>query len=184
MKNKKGFKNKSSIFLATLAGVCFTTSVGCLSYKANAAIGGGLRRAASFAGSVTGGIRRASTLGQAGVGNTGPLSSQITALNSRLTNLETQRNLEISKNNSTFNKAVMISGLVSSAAIVAGVIGGVVQQAKFIGLSRTQTETDQKIQQDLSNLRYSFQEQDIPEAEKTIINYYKENYGVDITQKN
>lgn len=179
MRNKISFKNKVSVGLVALAGICFTTSIGC--YRASAAINGlrsGIRRAGSITSSLSNGLRRSasvSSLRSTG----GPLS----ALNQRLSNLESQRNTEMIKNRSWFNKAIMASGVISSASIVAGVIGGIVQQSKFIGLSNEQSKLDQKVQEDLSNKRYTLQEKEIPEAERYIIDYYKENYGVDITKK-
>lgn len=174
------FKKSFSIGLATLAGICFTTSIG---YNRASAMVNGLRSSINRIGSIRGavgnsGLRRASTsnLSQ-------PVSTQLSALNQRLSNLETYRDAETARNNSRFNKAIMISGVVSSASIVAGVIGGIIQQSKFIGLSSEQSQLDQKVQEDLSNKRYYLQEKEIPEAEKYIINYYKENYGIDITKK-
>lgn len=180
MKNKISFKNKVSIGLVALAGICFTTSIGC--DKANAMVGG-LRNGLSRVGSIrraagNSGLRRASTSNLRSSTQT-----QLSAINQRLSNLESHREIEINRNNSKFNKAVMISGVVSSASIVAGVIGGIIQQSKFIGLSSEQSQLDQKVQEDLSNKRYNLQEKEIPEAEKYIIDYYKENFGIDITKK-
>lgn len=176
------FKNKVSVGLVALAGVCFTTSIGC--YRASAMVNGlrsGASRAASISSSLSSGLRRASSASSLGGGAVG--SIRLSTLNQRLSNLESQRQAEITKNKSAFNKAIMISGVVSSASIVAGVIGGIIQQSKFIGLSSDQSRLDQKVQEDLSSMRYTLQEKEIPEAENHIINYYKENYGIDITKK-
>lgn len=176
------FKNKVSVGLVALAGVCFTTSIGC--YRASAMVNGlrsGVSRAASMNSTLSNGLRRASSASSLG-GGAGQ-SIRLSALNQRLNNLETQRQAEISKNKSIFNKAIMISGVISSASIVAGVIGGIIQQSKFIGLSSDQSRLDQKVQEDLNNMRYTLQEKEIPEAEKHIIDYYKEHYGLDITKK-
>lgn len=180
MKNKMNFKNKVSIGLVALAGICFTTSIGC--DKASAMVAGlrnSLSRTSSIRSAVgSSGLRRSSTYN---LGNS--TQQQLSALNQRLSNLESHREMETRKNNSGFNRAVMISGVVSSASIVAGVIGGIIQQSKFIGLSSEQSQLDQKVQEDLSNKRYNLQEKEIPEAERYIIDYYKENYGIDITKK-
>ena len=67
--------------------------------------------------------------------------------------------------------------------MVAGVVGGVIQQAKFIEFSSEQAKIDQTVQEDLTDKRYHFQEVEVPEAEQYIIDYYKENFGIDITKQ-
>lgn len=109
-------------------------------------------------------------------------SSNLTSLSQRLLTLENQRELEIQKSQHPLTKTLIVSGLVSSGALVAGVVGGLIQQSGFRDLQKQQAEIDQSVQEDLTNKRYYFQEKEIPEAEQTIIDYYKENYGIDITQ--
>ena len=193
MYNKLNFRNKKVIALSTLASFCITTPLICSGDEASASM---LARAGSSAsrslGSSLGRIsvgrasttslRRASTT--SGLNSNNRLSTgSLSALNQRLTNLETQRNLEVQKNNHKFNKAIIVSGLISSAAMVAGVVGGVIQQAKFIEFSSEQAKIDQTVQEDLTDKRYHFQEVEVPEAEQYIIDYYKENFGIDITKQ-
>ena len=193
MYNKLSFRNKKVIALSTLASFCITTPFICSDNEASASM---LARAGSNASrslrSSLGGtsvgrdsttsLRRASTT--SGLNSNNRLSTgSLSALNQRLTNLETQRSLEVQKNNHMFNKVIMVSGLISSAAIVAGVIGGVVQQSKFIDFSNQQAQADQMVQEDLTDKRYHFQEVEVPEAEQYIIDYYKENFGIDITNQ-
>lgn len=193
MYNKLSFRNKKVIALSTLASFCITTPFICSDNEASASM---LARAGSSAsrslGSSLGRIsvgrasttslRRASTT--SGLNSNNRLSTgSLSALNQRLTNLETQRNLEVQKNNHKFNKAIIVSGLISSAAMVAGVVGGVIQQAKFIEFSSEQAKIDQTVQEDLTDKRYHFQEVEVPEAEQYIIDYYKENFGIDITNQ-
>ena len=193
MYNKLNFRNKKVIALSTLASFCITTPLICSGDEASASM---LARAGSSAsrslGSSLGRIsvgrasttslRRASTT--SGLNSNNRLSTgSLSALNQRLTNLETQRNLKKKKNNHKFNKAIIVSGLISSAAMVAGVVGGVIQQAKFIEFSSEQAKIDQTVQEDLTDKRYHFQEVEVPEAEQYIIDYYKENFGIDITKQ-
>ena len=193
MYNKLSFRNKKVIALSTLASFCITTPLICSGDEVSASM---LARAGSSAsrslGSSLGRIfvgrasttslRRASTT--SGLNSNNRLSTgSLSALNQRLTNLETQRSLEVQKNNHMFNKVIMVSGLISSAAMVAGVVGGVIQQAKFIEFSSEQAKIDQKVQEDLTDKRYHFQEVEVPEAEQYIIDYYKENFGIDITKQ-
>lgn len=193
MYNKLNFRNKKVIALSTLASFCITTPLICSGDEVSASM---LARAGSSAsrslGSSLGRIsvgrasttslRRASTT--SGLNSNNRLSTgSLSALNQRLTNLETQRNLEVQKNNHKFNKAIIVSGLISSAAMVAGVVGGVIQQAKFIEFSSEQAKIDQTVQEDLTDKRYHFQEVEVPEAEQYIIDYYKENFGIDITKQ-
>ena len=193
MYNKLSFRNKKVIALSTLASFCITTPLICSGDEVSASM---LARAGSSAsrslGSSLGRIsvgrasttslRRASTT--SGLNSNNRLSTgSLSALNQRLTNLETQRNLEVQKNNHKFNKAIIVSGLISSAAMVAGVVGGVIQQAKFIEFSSEQAKIDQTVQEDLTDKRYHFQEVEVPEAEQYIIDYYKENFGIDITNQ-
>ena len=193
MYNKLNFRNKKVIALSTLASFCITTPLICSGDEASASM---LARAGSSAsrslGSSLGRIsvgrasttslRRASTT--SGLNSNNRLSTgSLSALNQRLTNLETQRNLEVQKNNHKFNKAIIFSGPISSAAMVAGVVGGVIQQAKFIEFSSEQAKIDQTVQEDLTDKRYHFQEVEVPEAEQYIIDYYKENFGIDITKQ-
>ena len=193
MYNKLSFRNKKVIALSTLASFCITTPLICSGDEVSASM---LARAGSSAsrslGSSLGRIsvgrasttslRRASTT--SGLNSNNRLSTgSLSALNQRLTNLETQRSLEVQKNNHMFNKVIMVSGLISSAAMVAGVVGGVIQQAKFIEFSSEQAKIDQTVQEDLTDKRYHFQEVEVPEAEQYIIDYYKENFGIDITKQ-
>lgn len=193
MYNKLNFRNKKVIALSTLASFCITTPLICSGDEVSASM---LARAGSSAsrslGSSLGRISvgRASTTSLRRVSTTSGLNSNnrlstgsLSALNQRLTNLETQRNLEVQKNNHKFNKAIIVSGLISSAAMVAGVVGGVIQQAKFIEFSSEQAKIDQTVQEDLTDKRYHFQEVEVPEAEQYIIDYYKENFGIDITKQ-
>lgn len=195
MYNKLNFRNKKVIALSTLASFCITTPLICSGDEASASM---LARAGSSASRSLGSslrgttVRRTSNTSSRRLSTTSGLNtstnrlstgSQLSALNQRLTDLEIQRNLETQKNNHTFNKVVMTSGLISSAAIVAGVIGGVVQQSKFIDFSNQQAQADQMVQEDLTEKRYYFQEVEVPRAEEYIINYYKENFGIDITKQ-
>ena len=109
-------------------------------------------------------------------------SQNLASLSQRLQTLENQRELEIQKSQHPLNKTLIVTGLVSSGALVAGVVGGLIQQTGFRDLQKQQAEIDQSVQEDLTNKRYYFQEKEIPEAEQTIIDYFKENYGIDITQ--
>ena len=193
MYNKLNFRNKKVIALSTLASFCITTPFICSDNEASASM---LARAGSNASrslrSSLGGtsVGRASTTSLRRASTTSGLNSNnristgsLSALNQRLTNLETQRSLEVQKNNHMFHKVIMVSGLISSAAMVAGVVGGVIQQAKFIEFSSEQAKIDQKVQEDLTDKRYHFQEVEVPEAEQYIIDYYKENFGIDITKQ-
>ena len=193
MYNKLNFRNKKVIALSTLASFCITTPLICSGDEVSASM---LARAGSSASRSLGSslrgttVRRTSTTSLRRASTTSGLNSNnrlstgsLSALNQRLTDLEIQRNLETQKNNHTFNKVVMTSGLISSAAMVAGVVGGVVQQAKFIEFSSEQAKIDQKVQEDLTDKRYHFQEVEVPEAEQYIIDYYKENFGIDITKQ-
>ena len=193
MYNKLNFRNKKVIALSTLASFCITTPLICSGDEVSASM---LARAGSSASRSLGSslrvttVRRTSTTSLRRASTTSGLNSNnrlstgsLSALNQRLTDLEIQRNLETQKNNHTFNKVVMTSGLISSAAMVAGVVGGVVQQAKFIEFSSEQAKIDQTVQEDLTDKRYHFQEVEVPEAEQYIIDYYKENFGIDITKQ-
>lgn len=195
MDNKLNFKNKKVIALSTLASFCITTP---LIYSNDEASASMLARAGSSASrslrSSLGGttVRRTSTTSLRRVSTTSGLNtstnrlsagSQLSALNQRLNDLETQRSLEVQRNNHGFNKAIMVSGLIASASMVAGVVGGVAQQAKFIEFSSQQAKTDQMVQEDLNDKRYHFQEVEVPEAEQYIIDYYKDNFGIDITKQ-
>ena len=193
MYNKLNFRNKKVIALSTLASFCITTPLICSGDEVSASmlaragssasrsLGSSLDRISVGRASTTS-LRRASTT--SGLNSNNRLSTgSLSALNQRLTNLETQRNLEVQKNNHKFNKAIIVSGLISSAAMVAGVVGGVIQQAKFIEFSSEQAKIDQTVQEDLTDKRYHFQEVEVPEAEQYIIDYYKENFGIDITKQ-
>lgn len=195
MYNKLNFKNKKVIALSTLASFCITAPFICSNCEANASlvsrVGSSVRNLGSSLRG-TSSIRRTSTIGVQRIQTTSGLntstnrlstSSQLSALNQRLNDLEAQRSLEAQRNNHTFNKAIMASGLISSAAIVAGVVGGVVQQAKFIEAASQQAQIDQMVQEDLTDKRYHFQEVEVPEAEQYIIDYYRNNFGIDITKQ-
>lgn len=194
MNNKLNFKNKKVIALSTLASFCIATPFIHSNNEASASmlvragssmgrsLGGSLRRMSSSKSSTIS-SRRTSSASSLNLSNRLSTGSQLSALNQRLTNLETQRNLEVQRNNNKFNKAIMVSGFISTAAMVAGVVGGVVQQANFISFSSKQANTDQMVQEDLTDRRNYFQEIEVPEAEKYIIDYYKENFGIDITKQ-
>lgn len=188
MDNKLNFKNKKVIALSTLASFCITTPLiysndeasASMLARAGSSVSRSLRNGTNVRRNSSTSLRRTSTTS---VLNTSTSRISTSALNQRLTDLETQRNLEVQRNNHTFNKVVMVSGLVSSAAMVAGVVGGVIQQAKFIEFSSEQAKTDQMVQEDLTDKRYHFQEVEVPEAEQYIIDYYKDNFGIDITKQ-
>ncbi len=108
--------------------------------------------------------------------------SQLDMLNARIKSLENARDIEQQRANHPFNKAVVASGILSSGMLVAGVVGGIAQQLKFKDLADEQAKTDQQVQEDLTNKRYYFQEVEVKEAEQYIIDYYKNNYGIDITK--
>lgn len=108
----------------------------------------------------------------------------INNLNQRLTVLESQRVIEDQRSNHVFNKVVAASGILSGAMLVAGVVGGIAQQASFRAMVNDQAYESEQVQKDLNEKRDHFQEVEVPEAEDYIINYYKENYGIDITNKN
>lgn len=107
---------------------------------------------------------------------------QLQDLNQRVLNIETEKIMESQRTKHPFNKAVMVSGVVSSAALVGGIVGGLIQQVKFRDLAERQSYKDQLVQEDLVQKRNEFEEKEIPEAEQYIIDYYKENFGIDITQ--
>lgn len=195
MDNKLNFRNKKVIALSTLASFCITAP---LIYSNDEASASMLARAGSSASrslrsslggtsvrrtSATGLRRTSTTSGLNTSTNRISLNNQLSALNQRLDNLETQKSLEVQRSNHTFNKVVMASGFVASAAMVAGVIGGVVQQSNFIKFSSDQAKADQMVQEDLNDKRYHFQEVEVPEAEQYIIDYYKDNFGIDITKQ-
>lgn len=110
-------------------------------------------------------------------------NQNLTSLSQRLDVLEANQMIDIQRANHPFNKAVMTSGLIASAAMVAGVVGGIVQQSKFTQFTKEQTEKDQEVQEDLNNMKNHFQKNEVPEAEQYIIDYYQENFGVDISNK-
>ncbi len=202
MGNKLNFKIERNkvISLGTLASLCVTMPCVYSGDRASASMG----RAGSVASRVVTGVnlnrsiggrnslpnRTSSTSSSISTGSrisTSPsrlpsTSSNLTSLSQRLLTLENQRELEIQKSQHPLTKTLIVSGLVSSGALVAGVVGGLIQQSGFRDLQKQQAEIDQSVQEDLANKRYYFQEKEIPEAEQTIIDYYKENYGIDITQ--
>lgn len=195
MYNKLNFRNKKVIALSTLASFCITAPFICSDNEASASM---LARAgSSVSRSLRSGlsgttVRRTSSTGLRRTSTSSALNTstnrittggQLSSLTQRINDLEAQKNLEAQRNSHPFNKAVMISGLISSAAIVAGVIGGVVQQSKFIDFSNQQAQADQMVQEDLTQKRYHFQEVEVPEAEQYIIDYYKDNFGIDITKQ-
>lgn len=202
MGNKLNFKieRNKAISLGTLASLCVTMPCVYSGDRASASMG----RAGSVASRVVTGAnlnrsiggrnslpnRTSSTSSRISTGSrisTAPsrlpsTSSNLTSLSQRLQVLENQREIEIQKSQHPLTKTLIVSGLVSSGALVAGVVGGLIQQSGFRDLQKQQAEIDQDVQEDLTNKRYYFQEKEIPEAEQTIIDYYKENYGIDITQ--
>lgn len=109
--------------------------------------------------------------------------SRLSELSQRIGDLEQARDLERQKNASPLNRAVMVSGLVGSAAMVAGVVGGIIQQKKMMGLASEQSSIDQRAQKDLNDKRQTLQDKEIPEAVQDIIDYYKDHYGIQLTTK-
>lgn len=207
MSNKINSKSKKYLSLALLTAFCSSVPVVLNGKKSEAMIG----RIGSAARSLGNSVRRASITSKVSTGSINNISTSKTnltsnlnrrgssssigshsvtlntpkmpTLNERITNLEIAKDLENQRNNHGFNKAIVASGLVSSAALVAGVVGGIIQQSKFTKLAQEQAEKDQKIQQDLTVRRKYFQNKEVPEAEKEIIAYYKKNYGIDISKK-
>ena len=195
MSKKLNLLSKKSISLILLCA----TAPFVVSQDANAILGrvGGAAR--NLGNNVRNSIRRSSTssiasrssrintvrsgsstsnLVSSSVGN-----SKLNELSQKVQILEANRDLEIQKNNHKLNKAIVVSGLISSGALVAGVVGGIIQQSKFTKLSQEQAEKDQDVQEDLNVRKKYFQNKEIPEAEQYIIDYYKENYGIDISKK-
>lgn len=124
--------------------------------------------------------RRNSTSSMSSVSVAG--SSTANNLSQRLGALEHNLEIENQRKNHILNKVVVASGLVSGAMLITGVVGGIIQQARMMDLNKEQAEKDQKLQSDLTNMREVFNKKEIPEAEKHIIDYYKENFGIDITK--
>lgn len=124
--------------------------------------------------------RRNSTSSMSSVSVAG--SSTANNLSQRLGVLEHNLEIENQRKNHILNKVVVASGLVSGAMLITGVVGGIIQQARMMDLNKEQAEKDQKLQSDLTNMREVFNKKEIPEAEKHIIDYYKENFGIDITK--
>ncbi len=202
------FRVKKILSMATLASVCFTIPFVCYRSEANAGIlsrlggmvgslGNSVSRRLSTSGSIGGNVtstgagvitRRLSTVSSsAGVNDTGGTqgtssTQAINSLNQRLATLEESTILESQRANHLFTKAVVASGLVASGAMVAGVIGGVLQQSKFIEYTKEQAQMDQEVQENITNMRNHFQKTEVPEAEQYIIDYYKQNFGMDITK--
>lgn len=174
-------KNKSMLTFA-LINICVLS--GSL-VSANASI---IRRAPSVVSSIASAMNRSQNVRRvsSSLSTSSRLNptSTINTLNQRLTEIETQRTIEQQRPNHPFNKVVAASGVVSGAMLVAGVVGGIVQQAKFREMVNEQAYESEQVQKDLTEKRDHFQNVEIPEAEDYIINYYKENYGIDITQRN
>ena len=174
-------KNKSMLTFA-LINICVLS--GSL-VSANASI---IRRVSSVASSIGNVTNRSQHVRR--VSSSLSRSSQLNStldinnLNQRLTEIETQRTVEQQRPNHPFNKLVAASGVLSGAMLVTGVVGGIAQQAKFREMVNEQAYESEQVQKDLTEKRDHFQNVEIPEAEDYIINYYKENYGIDITQKN
>ena len=199
-------KSKKIISLATLASVCCTIPFMYSQTNANAGILGrifsGVRATSSSLlgsrvssqGNIVNNSRRLSASSRGSlvssnnggqdnrpVVRTGGVSGSANSLASRVEALETQQKIEAGRADHPFNKAVVASGLVASAAMVAGVVGGIIQQSKFTQFTKDQTEKDQKVQEDINAMKQVFQKKEFPEAEQYIIDYYKKNYGIDIT---
>ncbi len=175
-------KNKSMLTFA-LINICVLS--GSL-VSANASI---IRRVSSVASSIGNVTNRSQNVRRVSspLSRSSQLNStlDINNLNQRLTEIETQRTVEQQRPNHPFNKLVAnSSGVLSGAMLVTGVVGGIVQQAKFREMVNEQAYESEQVQKDLTEKRDHFQNVEIPEAEDYIINYYKENYGIDITQKN
>lgn len=106
------------------------------------------------------------------------------SLSRRLNALERNLQIEDQRRNHPLNKVIVASGLVSGAMLITGVVSGIIQQTRIMELNEKQVERDQKLQKDLSNMRDVFNNKEVPEAEKHIIDYYKDNFGIDITNNN
>lgn len=111
------------------------------------------------------------------------LSTTSISLNQRVTALEQQRTIESQKQNHPFNKAIAVGSVFSGAMLVAGVVGGILQTAAFRDMSNRHAKQNEQVQKHLTEKRDEFQNIEVPEAENYIINYYKDNYGIDITKK-
>lgn len=182
-------KNKKIIALSTLVAFCSTPLI--LNHKkANASM---ISRVGSVASKASKTIRgtypttsrlRTGSLRSTTSSNlsTSHLSNNLSMLQRKVNELEQQRSLEAQRGNHPLSKVVVGSGLVSGAMLVAGVVGGVIQQSKFMDLNKQQADKDQQVQQNLTSMRDIFNNKEVPEAEKHIINYYKDNFGIDITK--
>lgn len=203
MGKKYNSKSKKYISLALLTSFCATAPLVLNNNQANAMIGrvGGAVRSAtssirrsSSTGSIISRTSRSSVSSNATTGSKLPtakgsgilasnINSRLNDLSNKVENIEISRNLENQRNNHMLNKTIVASGLISSAALVAGVVGGIIQQSKFTQLAQEQAKKDQAVQEDLNLRRKYFQNKEVPEAEQYIIDYYRENYGIDITKK-
>lgn len=175
---KKNVKRMSNVFaLSALA------SVG-LGFGSDIAHASGVGRAVGSMrnmNTVSNTLRRGSTISN--ISSTGgSIRPNLSDLNQRLSNLEHQRATENARNKHPFNKAVMIAGVTSSATLVAGLVGGIIQQFNFRDLAEKQAARDQLVQEDLTKKRREFEDNEVKEAEQYIIDYYDKNFGIDITK--
>ena len=147
----------------------------------NAQTGGVSNGAILSTNGVNNAVNQANSTGST-QGNNTTLTNSSASLSQRLSSLENHLQIEQQRGNHPFNKLVMVSGVLGSSMVVVGTVAGIVQQKNFMSLTEEQARTDQAVQADLNNKRDHFNNVEIPEAEKTIIEYYKTNYGIDITQ--
>lgn len=146
-------------------------------------VGSRASRVQSISGSISGVVQGGASGSGGGSRNGSIVGGSLSNINQRLQELEQARSLEQQKNASPLSKAILASGLIGSAAMVAGVVGGIVQQRKMMGLSSEQSKADQQAQKDLNEKKQILQEKEIPEAVQEIIDYYRDHYGIQLTTK-
>lgn len=163
---------RNSIAILSLANLCVLSAS---MVNANAVIGRASSAASSLVRTQVTRARSVSSTLQSGV--------SVNSLNQRLTNLEQQRTIESQKQNHPFNKAITAASVFSGGMLVIGVVGGILQTAAFREMSNRHAKQNEQTQKHLTEKRDEFQNVEVPEAENYIINYYKDNYGIDITKK-
>lgn len=109
-----------------------------------------------------------------------PNTDKLTSLENQVHSMQVQAIADGKKASSTFNKAVLVSGVVSSAAMVAGVVGGVIQQSNFISLTNQQNADEAAMQKEIQELTAHYTDVEIKEAEDYIAKFYMDNYGIDL----
>ena len=197
---KEKFFRKSVIPLATLTGVLIpcivplkqASAIGSISrltnsiFRPSSGVSSPISRVNSTSG-VIGNNNGGSLIGRRpsnySIGSqTSRLSSATPTLAERVGQIEATQLAEIARNKHPVNKAVAGLGILGSTVMVVGTVAGLIQQVGFMNQATHQQLEQQRVQNELDKLRDEFNRLEIPQAEQEIIDYYKNNYGIDITK--